>query len=176
MDVYVAPEVAAVADLYEGLLGTDAVQRTAVEQLRLQAERLADGHRRRHRGAFVELSNWYPRLAASPAEEIWSAALGDEDYLGTVARGHGYPDWTSVRPARPAPRFERCVDALLAGDRPAVAELLTTDPDLASARSHWGHRATLARGTSVQDRSAGRVRVQLGGPEPASDQEEDHEN
>src|SRR5437763_8883865 len=140
MDVYVAPEVAAVADLYEGLLGTDAVQRTAVEQLRLQAERLADGHRRRHRGAFVELSNWYPRLAASPAEEIWSAALGDEDYLGTVARGHGYPDWTSVRPARPAPRFERCGDALLAGDRPAVAELLTPTPT-SPARAPTGDTA-----------------------------------
>jgi len=167
MDVYVAPEVAAVADLYEGLLGTDAVQRTAVEQLRLQAERLADGHRRRHRGAFVELSNWYPRLAASPAEEIWSAALGDEDYLGTVARGHGYPDWTSVRPARPAPRFERCVDALLAGDRPAVAELLTTDLDLASARSHWGHRATLLHYLAANGVEIHRQRVPRNAPDLA---------
>src|SRR5947208_17194668 len=100
MDVYVAPEVAAVADLYEGLLGTDAVQRTAVEQLRLHAERLADRHRRRHRRAFAQLSKWSPRVPTRPAEHLRSAALGDELYLGSVARGHGYPAWTSVRRAR----------------------------------------------------------------------------
>ena len=37
VEVYVAAEVAAVCDLYQGLLGEDAVLRTAAEQLGLLA-------------------------------------------------------------------------------------------------------------------------------------------
>jgi hypothetical protein len=142
MDVYIAPQVAAVGDLYHDLLGTD---RSTVEQLRLLAGRLADGHHARHPGAFVELANWHPGLVGSPAAELWSAALSEQDYLETVARGHGYPDWAAVvaAPTQPVPRFERCVDALLAGDRSTVAMSIAADPDLVTARSHWGHRATL---------------------------------
>jgi hypothetical protein len=71
--VYVAPEVAAVCALYGELIGVDAAQRDGTEHLRLLAERLAEGHRRRHHGAFVELSNWHPGLPGRSAEAIWSA-------------------------------------------------------------------------------------------------------
>jgi hypothetical protein len=144
--VYVAPEVAAVCAVYDGLLGVEAAQRDGAEHMRLLAERLAEGHRRRHRGALVELSNWHPGLAGRSAEAIWSAVLSDRDYLDTVARGHGYLDWASalaVRPIDPTPEFERGVDAVLAGDRETVADLLRRHPGLVAMRSRWGHRATL---------------------------------
>jgi hypothetical protein len=144
--VYVSAEVAAVCELYDGLIGQDAAQRTGADQLHLLAERLADGHRRRRRGAFVELGNWHPELTGRPENEIWSARLGDRDYLDTVARGHGYHGWEAVsaaEPTRPTPRFERCVENILAGDVEAVAGSLQAGPDLVTMRSHWGHRATL---------------------------------
>jgi hypothetical protein len=144
--VYVAPEVAAVRAMYDGLLGAEAAQRDGAEHLCLLAERLTEGHRRRHHGAFVELSNWHPDLAGRSAEAMWSAVLGDQDYLDTVARGHGYLDWASalaVQPIDPTPEFESGVDAVLAGDQGIVAGLLRRHPGLVTMRSHWGHRATL---------------------------------
>jgi hypothetical protein len=144
--VYVSGDVAAVCDLYEGLVGADAQQRTGAEQLRVLAARLADGHRRRRRGAFVEIVNWHPELTGHPESEIWAAGLADEDYLDTVARGHGYPGWEAVSTTRPGPltlHFERCLDDVLAGAAEAVAVSLLAYPDLATIRSHWGHRATL---------------------------------
>src|SRR5262249_17462214 len=110
------------------------------------AARLADGHLRRRRGAFVEIVNWHPKLTGRPESDIWAAGLADGDYLDTVARGHGYPGWEAVStmwPGRLTLHFERCLDDVLAGDVEAVAESLQAYPDLVSMRSHWGHRATL---------------------------------
>ena len=146
MGVYVAADVAAVCDLYEGLVGQDAAQRTSADQLHLLADRLADGHHRRRRGALVEIGNWHPELTGSPEDEIWSARLGDRDYLDTVARGHGYHDWeafSAAPPTQPTPRFERCVEDILARDVGAVTKSLRAHAELVTTRSHWGHRATL---------------------------------
>jgi hypothetical protein len=168
--VHVSPEVAAVCDLYEGLVGPDAAQRTAADQLHLLADRLAYGHRRRRRGAFVEIGNWHPELTGHPENEIWSARLGDRDYLDTVSRGHGYHDWETVsaaEPSRPTPRFERCVDDILAGDVEAVTGSLRAYPDLVTMRSHWGHRATLLHYLAANGIEIYRQRVPARAPDLA---------
>jgi hypothetical protein len=140
--VHVHPGVAAVCAMYDGLLGAQAAHRSGPEHLRLLADRLATGHRSRHPGARVELSNWHPVLAGR-ADAVWAAELSDRDYRDTVARSHGYPDRAAAQPLDPAPDFERCVEAVLSGDREAVADLLDHHPGLVAARSHWGHGATL---------------------------------
>ncbi|WP_214400963.1 hypothetical protein [Pseudonocardia lacus] len=143
--VHVHPGVAAVCALYDGLLGAQAARRGGLEHLRLLADRVAAGHRSHHPGARVELSNWHPDLAGR-ADAVWAVELSDRDYRDTVARGHGYPDWAAAlaaQPVEPAPDFERCVEAVLSGDREAVAGLLDQHPGLVTARSHWGHGATL---------------------------------
>jgi hypothetical protein len=168
--VYVSAEVAAVCNLYEGLLESDAAQRTGAEQLRVLADRLAEGHTRHRRGAFVEIGNWHPELTGRPENEIWSAGLGDQDYLDTVARGHGYPVWEAVsvaRPSRPTLQFERCLDDLLAGDVEAVAVWLRAYPDLVSMRSHWGHRATLLHYLAANGVEIYRQRVPVNAPDLA---------
>jgi len=94
----------------------------------------------------VELGNWHPGIGGLPEEAVWSARLGERDFLDTVARGHGYAGWRAVEaegPARPDPRFEACVEAILSGDIESVAAALRAHPELATARSRFGHRATL---------------------------------
>ena len=143
MRVFVAPDVRAVRDLYGDLLGEEALQRSSEAQLRLLADRLADGHRDHRRGAFVELHNWHPSLGAEREQGIWSACLGERDLLDTVARGHGYASWDAVGPTRPAPPFEAALDAVLRGDLVAVDASLRADATIVRQRSHWGHGATL---------------------------------
>ena len=75
MQVVVAAGVRAVCDLYEDLLDEEALQRSSDAQLRLLADRLAEGPRDRRRAAFVELHNWPPRLGAEHEEGVWSARL-----------------------------------------------------------------------------------------------------
>ena len=170
MAVYVSAEVAAVCELYEGLLGKDAARRGGAEQLRLLADRLADGHRRCLQGAFVEIGNWHPELTGHPETEIWSAGLGQQDYLDTVARAHGYSNWEAVstaEPSRPTLRFERCVDDILAGDVEAVAASLRAYPDLTTMRSHWGHRAMLLHYLAANGVEIYRQRVPANAPDLA---------
>lgn len=146
MQVYVCQQVRDVVELYGGLLGESAWNRSVGAQLRLLAERLATGHRTGHPGARVELSNWHPALVSESADFIWSTALDETDFLLTVARGHGYADWAMAQSAaetRPSEAFERSVEMVLDGDLDALRAQLTSDPQLIAQRSHWGHRSAL---------------------------------
>jgi hypothetical protein len=156
MSRYVPPDVAAVGDLYDGLLlpGAQADRRTGRDHLRLLANRLVEGHLAGHRGAVVLLGNRHPDLVGRSADQILALPVDLAGALDTVARDVGYPGWTSVGDPRPDPAFERCVDACLAGDVATLRTLLSEAPELAVARSAWGHRATLlhylaANGTEI---------------------------
>jgi hypothetical protein len=161
MDVFVPPDVRAVCDLYEGLLGEEALSRTAQEQLRLLARRLADGCRDRRRGALVELRNWHP--AARGRDEHswwdWAAGLSEADLLDTVARGHGYVGWDAVGSLLPVPAFEAALDAMLGGDLAALEASLHADPAMVRRRSHWGHDATLLHDLAANGVEIYRARV-----------------
>ena len=164
VSVYVSAEVSAVADLYGELVGPGSWIRPAREQIRLQGARLALGHRLRAPGALVELSNWHPDLAGSDDVAVWSAVLSENDFLGTVARQHGYralEDVNSSADGRPDPDFERAVEAVLAGDTDELGRLLSTRPDLVGQRSHWPHRATLLHYTAANGVETHRQRVPL---------------
>lgn len=126
MSVYVSAPVVAVQELYGDHAGVPDGM----------ARRLADGHRTHHPGAAVVLSNWHPDGGGA-------TSLSDNDFRLAVAREHGCPDWAALRAAVPSPTFEAAVTAVLAGDIATLTALLTTTPDLATQRSHWGHHATL---------------------------------
>ena len=141
-EVYVSPPVAAVRALYGELVAEPSWTRPPAEQLGLQAERLADGHRQRHPGAAVELTNWHPHLRS--ADEVWAADLRAEDFRLALARQHGYRRPEDVPATQePAETFEAAVEAVLDGDLDTLSRLLDTEPDLVTRRSRWGHRATL---------------------------------
>jgi hypothetical protein len=143
--VFVHDHVASVRALYADLIGVDAWERSGHEQVLLLAERLADGHRERHPGAAVELGNWHPDPGVRTDAAVFDRSLGTADFLATVSRGQGYVDAADVATDehRPSAPFEATVDAMLSGEIDLVADALDGDPALATATSHWPHRATL---------------------------------
>ncbi|HEX3591752.1 MAG TPA: hypothetical protein VHV74_19195 [Pseudonocardiaceae bacterium] len=155
IDSYRSADVAAVLDLYGGLVGASAL--SPVDHLTAQADRLADGHRRRAGGAKVVLANHHPACIGLPAERIWSLDLAPADFRLAVARDHGFTEWPAVGAAAdPSPEFEAAADAVVDGDLDALAAL---SAHLATARSHWGHRATLLHYVAANSVEIDRQRV-----------------
>lgn len=132
MTPYVDSDVAAVLDLYGGLVGTADLDRFAA--------RLADGHRERLPGAEVVLRNWHPGVADADA---LAAAFTRDDFRLAVAREHGFADWASVGHPVPSASFDAAVETVLDGDLDALGRALAAEPALVTMRSHWGHHATL---------------------------------
>jgi len=143
--VHAHPAVVAVQELYGDLVGTGAPGHTRYEQVRLLADRLAEGHSARHPGAFVDLANWHPELTGLTQEDVWAEPLDAADCRLAVARQHGYDSLDDLAPdsVRPWAPFEAVVDAMLAGDIEAFTALLDREPGLARRPSHWPHNATL---------------------------------
>jgi hypothetical protein len=143
--VHVHPDVEAVIELYGDLVGSGAVEQTRFTEVHLLAARLAEGHRARHPGAFVELANWHPALVGLSQDDVWAVALEASDCSLAVARQRGYDRVEEVVPdsSRPSAPFEAAVDAMLAGDIDATGRLLERHPDLGRRTSHWPHHATL---------------------------------
>jgi hypothetical protein len=165
---YTAPDVAAVLTLYGGLVDASAWTRPAVAQLSAQAERLAAGHQRREPGAKVVLANWHPRLIGRSADQIWAADLAAEDFRLALTNEHGYPDWAAViESPGPSPSFEAAVEAVVDGDLPVLHKRLADRPALATARSHWGHRATLLHYLTANGVEIHRQRVSAVAPQVA---------
>ncbi len=157
---YLAPDVAAVLTMYGGLVGESAWTRSPAEQLARQADRLAEAYGLRQPGAAVVPRNWHPGLAGLPVRQVWARSLTDADFRLALAREHGYADWPAVEVGQaPVPAFEAAVEAVLAGDIDALASML--DADLVTARSHWGHRATLLHHLAANGVEIHRQRVPM---------------
>lgn len=165
-DVYVSPPVAAVRTLYGELVDESSWSRSPADQLRLQADRLAEGHREHAPGAAVELHNWHPHLVGQSPEQIWAADLRAEDFALALARQHGYQRPEDVpADAVDATTFEAAVEAVVDGDLDTLSRLLDTAPDLVTRRSRWGHRAMLLHYVAANGVETYRQRV----PDRAAD-------
>jgi hypothetical protein len=116
--VYVGSDVAAVRQLYSGLIGASSWSGPAGEQIRPLAHRLAEGHRASDYGAFVELHNWHPALTHLTAPALFETRLDEDDCLLAVARERRYADVDAAThdAALPGSVFEAAVDSLLGGD------------------------------------------------------------
>lgn len=144
VQVYVAAEIRAAA----GLIGDGYRDLTAPIAARLDAlaRRLGDAHRAGDESMCVLATCWHPDHIGGAAAAILAAPFSLTDARETVAREHGFADWSAVEAlgdARSDAGFERAVDALLAGDLAALRAALADRPSLISARSRFGHRATL---------------------------------
>jgi ankyrin repeat protein len=83
------------------------------------------------------------RLERAPAE-VASMLPTRGDAHHVIACEHYFADWNAAQVERTIDReFETAADAICDGDLDVLADLLAARPDLARARSAYGHRATL---------------------------------
>ncbi len=142
--LHVSPEVAALRRLLAPLLERDDWHRTPVAA---QLEELADALLAAHRAGDATIrpvvSSWHPALCGASPSRILDAEFTRDDALLTVAREAGFERPEDAADARHRESFERAVDALLDGEFGTLRALLDAEPDLVTARSARGHRATL---------------------------------
>lgn len=144
--VYVSDEVRAVQKLHADLFTEEFRQLSIREQLNRQAQRINEAHQSGDRAVATHVTCWHPELVGYSVDQIMNHDLTLTDARETIAREYGFDSWRDVE-VRGAQHldstFEAAVDALLAGDVVALRAALDTNPQLASARSNYGHRSTL---------------------------------
>ena len=107
------------------------------------ADRLADGHRARHPGAFVELATGIRRSRAVRRMKCGARTRIAGLPLAVAQRGYDHIDEVVPDSVTASAPFEAAVDAMLGGDIDRFTALLDDDPELARLPSHWPHRGTL---------------------------------
>lgn len=123
--------------------------RPSLAQYRKQAKDLLHATRAGDPGA-VRRMNECPR-ARDHAGAVGHVAYALADAQFVIAREHGFDSWPvfashveGLETRDPSvARFEAASDAVIAGDEPALAQLLRDDPALIRARSPRAHHATL---------------------------------
>ena len=92
----------------------------------------------------------HPRFRDKGVEDVRAATLTIDDARDTVAREHHFADWRAlvqfvdlVRVDDNTVRFERAVEAVIAGNVDMLRDMLRESPSLIRARSSRRHRATL---------------------------------
>ena len=144
--VYVSDAVAAIEALHGDLVSPAFRKFTIRDQLDRQARRLADAHADADPRVEFQIESWWPAAAGWSRGEVLAAPFGLDAARHTLAREYGYEGWAAVEALgdlRCDPVFERALDAMINGDIVALQKLLQDKPDLARARSAYGHRATL---------------------------------
>jgi hypothetical protein len=144
--MYVDPKVRKVLELYAGVFTGDFYSLPVGRQLELQADRLTAAHHDRDHSVCFQIGSWHPELVGEEDDQILSHAFSIDDGRITVAREYGFEDWsdvTSVAHRRSDVRFEKAVNTMLSGNLPLLKGLIGETPDLISARSQYGHNATL---------------------------------
>ena len=146
MQVYVAPEVKEVEALHPYL--TDAAFRALPirAQITQQAGVVHTAHAGGDRRARVHIMSWWPGARGRTPDEVMASPFALDDARLTMAREYGFADWAEVEQLGETGvvvAFEDALDAMLAGDADRLGQRLHEDPQLATARSVFGHRATL---------------------------------
>ena len=161
--VFISEPVAAVIDLYDGLVDERSWQVPVRAQLERLAHRLLSGHQQRHPGAVVEIRNWAPGPETRSANDVFALPFSLNDALATVGRGHGFSGWpvSAATPLTGDPEFERVLEILLAGDLAGLSAALDGAPDLVRRRSHYGHKATLLHYLAANGTETYRQRVPM---------------
>ena len=115
-----------------------------------EAERLWEALRAGDKDAAWRFKWEHPRYRGRSVREVDGAALDLEDARLVVARRHAFETWTDLeryaQDVQSDPlvrRFEKAVEAVVAGDVAALRRLLGEDPALVRARSTRRHHATL---------------------------------
>lgn len=146
MDVYTAPDVAAVLALHPYVRDASFRVLSIRAQLARQATTLKAAHAAGDRRIHMHLASWWPHAQGLTPDAIMAAAFSEEAAQTTMAREYGFASWQQVEAlgeAAPSRAFETALDDMLRGDAAALRRSLQRQPGLATQRSAYGHGATL---------------------------------
>lgn len=141
--IHISPEVADVRALYPALDAPAFRAQPIRAQITAQADILRAAFARRDTRAAMQLFSWWPKAAGATRDTLFDLQFSQSDALQTVAAEYGFADPKDLPNTPPDAAFEGALDALLSGDDEALTAHLTTTPDLATARTSYGHGATL---------------------------------
>lgn len=145
-NVYVDPQIQKILNLYADVLTGDLYSLPIGRQLELQADRLTEAHHTRDDSVCFQIASWHPELVGKQDDQILSDAFSIDDGRITIAREYGFKNWNdvaSIADRQSNVTFEKAVNTMLSGNLDLLKGLIEETPDLISARSQYGHRATL---------------------------------
>lgn len=140
--VHKDPEVKAVIELFDGLLGHYDSDHSIQHYLEQLAERLLVGHSNRDSGIKFIIGQ---KLGQYDLEAIYALHFTLDDARFCIAKEHGYENWEEVESAKSYldPVYESLVDKMLAGDIHAIEAAIRHTPDIVNQQSAYPHRSTL---------------------------------
>ena len=144
--VYVDPKVQKVLNLYADVFAGDFYSLPVRRQLELQAVRLTEAHHNRDDSVCFQIGSWHPELVGKNDDSILNHVFSIDDGRTTIAREYGFKDWNdadTIGDRRSNVKFEMAVNTMLSGNLSLLRGLIGETPDLTSARSQYGHSATL---------------------------------
>ena len=150
VSIYTPEVVQEILVFYGPLLELSKFEGEISQHLNQLSERLYEGIQQGHHGALTEVNNYHPECLGIPIESLKKKDLTLETAQQTIASEYGFKDMRSVieQGGNYKPLFEEAVFLLLQGDLPALRKRITAHPELLTARSHYGHGATLLHYTA----------------------------
>ena len=94
--IYICEDVRRSRSLLSGLLSSDYVRRPIREHLDDMAAIIQDAHAAGDDSACIHIRCWHPTMVGRPTDQIMAGRLTISDARETVAREHGFADWTNV--------------------------------------------------------------------------------
>lgn len=143
---YVSPEVQAVRDLHPYLRDPAFRALPIRAQLEQQARTLHKAFPTGTHGVAMHVMSWWPGAQGKTWDQVKAAPFSTSDALLTLAREYGFANNAALSElglTTPDAPFEHALDLLLAGEHTALEAALRRTPSLATARSRFGHGATL---------------------------------
>lgn len=144
--VYIAPEVEQVRTMYPYLYDPEFRALTICQQIEQQAATLTAAHANGDSRIEFQIRSWWPGASRMALDDILAGAFSRSDSTLTICREYGFEDWRSVEKLGDLSldlEFEAALDAMLAGDISKFKQQLEAMPELATARTRYGHGSTL---------------------------------
>lgn len=123
------------------------------------ARTLIAEHRDRRFWTAAALGAFVPRFYGSPIEEIFDAPITEDEARLVVARQNGFGSWEDLIVAANAEQpdqwrdaeapVRQAVEAMRAGDLPALQRLVEKYPQLRTAKTGRGHVSTLGSNAAI---------------------------
>jgi hypothetical protein len=118
VQIYIDPTVRSLRDLRSDIIGKNYDSLSIRDRLATQANSIFDGQRQGNFAVTFYLSSWCTDFIGTAPEQIMSSSLSLDQAQQTIARGHGYNDWSDVQALQDVMldvAFEQSVDAVLQG-------------------------------------------------------------